>query len=176
MLHWLPGLVALFALAGCTTVAGDPEPGRLLGPPLQRFAADGRISLRQGGRSDHLRFDWQHEPERDVVLFSTPLGQGLAELGREAGGAWLRVPGQAEQRAPDLAALTLRLFGAALPLDELATWLRGARPQLAGEVDGWQVVVTASAPHRGHLLPQRIEALRDEVELKIVVTGWTDLD
>ena len=176
MRRWLHSVLAVVALAGCAELPGDHGAGTKLGPALQRFVADGRISLRQGARSDHLKFDWRHEPERDVVLFSSPLGQGLAELGREASGAWLLVPGQAEQRAADLQTLAHRLFGAALPLEALVAWLGGAQSELLGEVDGWQFAVTESAVYRGHVLPRRIEIRRDDVELRIVIGGWSDHD
>ncbi|MDP2822397.1 MAG: outer membrane lipoprotein LolB [Sulfuritalea sp.] len=169
-------LVCLGALwlAACGGMQEVSEPTQTLGPPLQSFAGNGRISLRQGERSDHLQFDWQHAPERDVVLFSSPLGQGLAELGRNASGAWLLVPGEPERRAPDLGALTQRLFGAPLPLDVLAEWLRGARPALSGEVDGWRIVVTETAPFGQRRLPRRLEVRRDDIELRIVIDGWSD--
>ena len=163
-------------LVACTGLPVGADVNSLLGPPLPRFAADGRISVRQGARSDHLLFDWMHAPERDVVLFSSPLGQGLAELGRDAGGAWLKLPGQAETRAGDLAALTQQLFGAALPLEVLADWIGGSHPGTTGEVDGWRIDVTESAVFRERRLPSRIEVRRDEIELKIVITGWGDHD
>jgi outer membrane lipoprotein LolB len=153
-----------------------PESAPTLGPPLPSFASSGRISLRQGERSDHLQFDWRHASGRDVVLFSTPLGQGLAELGRDAGGAWLRVPGEALRRAPDLEALTQMLFGAPLPLDALAEWLRGARPGPDGDVEGWRIAVPESVPWRQHRLPRRLEARRDDIELRIVIDEWNDVD
>lgn len=169
--------VAVLALAACAElgpIQNDAMPP--LGPALERFTADGRISLRQGDRSDHLQFDWQHAPEKDVLLFSSPLGQGLAELGREPGGAWLRLPGKPEQRAADLPSLAQQVFGVALPLDSLAEWLSGGQPQPEGEVDGWRVAVTESAPYRERRLPRRIEVRRGDVELKIVVGGWGEND
>lgn len=173
-----PALVCLAALwlAACGGMPETSESAQLLGPPLQSFVSNGRISLRQGERSDHLQFDWRHAPGRDVVLFSTPLGQGLAELGRDAGGAWLLIPGEAERRAPDLGALTQSLFGTPLPLDALAEWLRGAQPGPGGEVDGWRISVSESAPWRQHRLPRRLEARRDDIELRIVIDDWGDGD
>ncbi len=180
---WLAGFAALL-LTACGALQEQSGVGESLGPPLQSFAADGRISLRQGQRSDHLQFDWRHAPGRDVVLFSSPLGQGLAELGRDASGAWLVVPGEVERRAPDLSTLAQQVFGTPLPLEALAEWLRGAQPAASGEVDGWRIAVTESALH-GTLsagetaspagkrrLPRRLEASRDDVELRIVIDGW----
>lgn len=171
MRSWLVCL-AVLCVGACAEISPRAGNASALGPALPNFTADGRISLRQGERSDHLQFDWQHAPGRDVVLFSSPLGQGLAELGRDATGAWLAIPGEPERRASDLAALTQRLFGAPLPLDVLAEWLRGAQPGLSGEVDGWQIAVTESAPFGQRRLPRRLEARRDGIELRIVIDGW----
>lgn len=166
--------LARFAALLLTACAAQPDLHVVdhLGPPLERFAAEGRLSLRQGERSDHLQFDWRHAPDGDVVLFSTPLGQGLAELGREASGAWLRVPGQPEQRAADLSGLALKLFGSPLPLASLVEWLGGRHAEMQGEVDGWTITVSESSPYGQHRLPKRIEVRRDEIELRIVVTAW----
>ena len=62
MRHWFAGIAVLMALAGCAEFPLEPDLGPMLGPPLEQFAADGRISLRQGERSDHFRFDWRHAP------------------------------------------------------------------------------------------------------------------
>ncbi len=176
MRRWLAWMVVALVLAGCASQPGKQDVAERLGPPLERFAADGRISLRQGERSDHLQFDWQHAPHREVVLFSTPLGQGLAELGRDTGGAWLKMPGQPEQRATDLPTLTQKLLGVPLPLEILAEWMGGSRAELQGEVDGWTIVVGESTPYRERRLPRRIEVRRDDIELRIVITGWGEND
>ncbi len=170
MRHWLARFAALL-LTACAMLPDHSATDRL-GPPLERFAAEGRLSLRQGERSFHLQFDWRHSPDADVVLFSTPLGQGLAELGRDANSAWLRMPGQTDQRAPDLSGLALKLFGSPLPLAALAEWMGGKHAEMKGEVDGWFITVSETSPFRERRLPKRIEVRRDEIELRIVVTDW----
>lgn len=187
MKAWLLGLVVLLQVA-CAELAPQVDASQGLGPPLESFAANGRISLRQGERSDHLQFDWQHAPGRDVVLFSSPLGQGLAELGRDSAGAWLVTPGEPERRASDLRALAQSLFGAPLPLDVLADWLRGAQPALSGNVDGWHIEVSETTPSGAlsagnsavpsgqRRLPRRLEVRRDDIELRIVIDGWGEND
>jgi hypothetical protein len=45
-----------------------------------------------------------------------------------------------------------------------------------GEVDGWIVTVSESSPYLERRLPKRIEIRRDEIELKLVVTGWSAND
>ncbi len=171
-------------LGACAEMPEGSDAAWTLGPPLQRFSAEGRISLRQGDRRDHLRFRWEHAPESDVVLLMSPLGQGLAELARDASGARLTQPNQAVITDDTLTPLAQRVFGAPLPLEAMADWLRGARPALSGEVDGWRVVISETSAYRTlsagdsasragkHRLLRVIEARREDVEFKLIVDDW----
>jgi outer membrane lipoprotein LolB len=161
-------------LAACADVPDRSGSGKNLGPPVPRFVAEGRIALRQGERRDHLRFRWEHSPGRDVVLLMSPLGQGLAELARDGTGARLVQPHQDAISGDSLRQLAQKVFSAPLPLEAVADWLRGARPELAGEVDGWRVAITeSSAPPPGTSRLLRVmEAARGDVEFKLIVDDW----
>ncbi|MCF8173966.1 MAG: hypothetical protein K9K30_01880, partial [Burkholderiaceae bacterium] len=54
----------------------------------------------------------------------------------------------------------------------LAEWMRGARPALVGEIDGWEVLISDTAPYRQSRLLRVLEARRGEVELKLIVDVW----
>ena len=141
-----------------------------LGPALESFALSGRIALRQGSRSDHLRFDWEHAPGSDMLLLTTPLGQGVARVQRDANGASLVTANGQHRVAANWKVLTQQVFGVELPLDDLPEWLRGARPDRRGEVAGWAVNVTEVSPSRQRrLLPRVIEVHKDDIELRLVV-------
>lgn len=171
MRAWLVCLIALLP-AACAELPPTSVDSLALGPPLARFAAEGRISVRQGERSDHLRFRWEHAPDRDVVLLMSPLGQGLAELTRDAAGARLVRGNQATIAADTLPQLAARVVGAPLPLEAMADWLRGARPDLSGEADGWLVAVSDTSTIRQSRLVRVLEARREDVELKLIVDDW----
>lgn len=171
MRYWLVCLVALFSGA-CAELQPSADSVLTLGPPLVSVSAEGRISLRQGERRDHLRFRWEHTPGSDVVLLMSPLGQGLAELTRDATGARLTQPNQAVIAADTLPQLAQRVFGAPLPLDAMAEWLRGARPALSGEADGWRVVISDTSAFRQSRLLRVMEARREDVEFKLIVDEW----
>jgi outer membrane biogenesis lipoprotein LolB len=59
-----------------------------------------------------------------------------------------------------------------VPLDAMAEWLRGARPALSGEIDGWRVVVTDTSPFRERRLLRVMQARRDDVELTLIIDDW----
>ena len=171
-MRWWLVCLAVLLLAACAEVPRQSDASLTLGPPLQRFTAEGRFSLRQGERRDYVRFRWEHAPETDAVLLMSPLGQGMAELTRDASGARLTQPNQPVIAADTLPQLAQRVFGAPLPLEAMADWLRGARPALSGEVDGWRVTISDTSSYRQHRLLKVMEARREDVELKLVVDDW----
>ncbi|BAO31080.1 outer membrane lipoprotein LolB [Sulfuritalea hydrogenivorans] len=171
MQHWLVCLAALL-MGACAELAPPADSSPRLGPPLASVSAEGRISLRQGERRDHLRFRWEHAPGSDVVLLMSPLGQGLAELTHDKDGARLKQPNQATITADTLPQLAQRVLGAPLPLEAMADWLRGARAELSGEVDGWRVVISDTSAFRQRRLLRVLEAHREDVDFKLVVDDW----
>lgn len=177
MRRWFVVFASLM-LTACAQPGASPESDALLplGPALNHFVAEGRISLRQGARSDHLRFRWEHGPANDTVLLMSPLGQGMAQLERDASGARLKRPGQPDLVAPDLQQLAQNVFGAPLPLELLADRMRGVDAAGVTEFDGWRVQVTDTAPYRQRRLLRVLEASRDDIELRMIVDDWDSSD
>ena len=63
-------------LAGCATVTvTQPRPAV---PDITQFAFVGRLAVRQGDTRHHVNVDWRHDTQRDEILLTTPLGQGVA--------------------------------------------------------------------------------------------------
>lgn len=188
---WFGLLAGVLMLAACAELpftthgATSGLVGTKLGPAIDRFSVSGRLSLRQGERRDPLRFRWEHSPERDSVLLMSPWGQGLAELQRDATGARLLRGTQAPMVAENMRQLTEAVFGTALPLEELANWLRGVYADTAGEVDGWQVNVrdVASYPSNGlsskrlpSVLPRQIDVQKEGITMNVQVDAWDNPD
>lgn len=168
---------ALTALAGglvlgaCATLPQVEATREPLGPALVVFEISGRLALRQGERSDHASFEWRHSSDSDEIVLTSPLGQDLARIGRDANGAWLARGGDERVVADTLNALATKLFGAPLPFSALAVWVSG-EGGWAGVVDGWRVAVTEAVPYRQRRLPRRIELRRDDVELVLLIREW----
>jgi hypothetical protein len=175
MLRRLVWLVALLALAACAE----------LGPTCQRARAGpgsgGRASSSTGAFrcvraivATICNSDWQHAPGQDVVLFSSPLGQGLAELGRDAGGALAQATRQAgaacRRTLPQLAQQHLFHAPAAGRDRRLAAW----RTSGAGRRSRWLArhAITETSPYRQRRLLRVMEGRRGDVEFKLIVDGW----
>ncbi len=127
---------------------------------------------------------WRHAPGRDNILLSGPLGQGLAELVRDESGARLTTAERHEYSAPDLEQLSAQVFGFALPLTGMAHWIVGdvettqrdtaARP-LTLVVDGWNIDYLDWEAPRPDALPMLIDMRRDDLEVRLKITEWQDL-
>ena len=179
--------LAALALGGCAGLPAPPAaqaPGGCdasgpLGPPQATFDIDGRIALRQGQRTDHLRFTWRHTADSDQLTLDTALGQGLAQLVRHAGGATLSLADGRQRTASDWRGLARDVLGDDVPLDELPEWLRGARPEREGVVGPWHVTVSAisvvadpaSLANGCRRLPRLMDIESEHVALRLLVDG-----
>lgn len=172
------------ALAGCATAPQVVAPARPEGDAP--FAIEGRLSARHGNDGLSANFRWTHAPPIDVLVVTTPMGQGIAEIRGDASVGRVEVRGAngLTDEAPDWSTLTERALGAPVPVDGLAAWMQGlvlpAAPHrrerdAAGRVaqlhqDGWQVVydyADAAATR-----PARLRLTRADIEVRIVVDHW----
>jgi outer membrane lipoprotein LolB len=146
------GLVAV--LAGCAT---PPRIGVAFVDAAAadaRFELAGRLSAKHGDNAVAASFRWTHAPDADLLVLSTPLGQGLARLSGSVDGVVLELADGAVARAGDWEALTREALGVPVPVRGLASWVRG-RPHPAspstlerdasGRVlllrqDGWEIL------------------------------------
>ena len=188
-----PTLV-LFILAllvgGCGTLSGPSTAT----PATQRdaltaFALEGRFALRHEDHNYSGRLSWRHDGADNEVLLASPFGQGIARITTSASGAELTASDGKTYAAADAQTLTRELLGYALPLTELADWVRGRgvgaasapveRDALDRPVrlrhDAWQIDFeydTADA----QALPARLFAKNaNGMELRLRIDAWTDL-
>ncbi|MBI4986754.1 MAG: outer membrane lipoprotein LolB [Rhodocyclales bacterium] len=148
---------------------------------IAAFSFDGRISVRHDETRDSVNIDWRHRPETDEILLTTSLGQGVAQLHRDAGGARLVKSDKEVIAAADWEELSGRVFGFPLPLSDLPRWLladvapsafdlRG-RPQ-AAQAAGWQIRYLDYESDLPGALPVLVELRRDRIELRLKVDTW----
>lgn len=162
------GLLALL-FAGCATVSGVvPRPAA---HEIQQFSFVGRLAVRQGETRHHVNVDWRHNPQRDEVLLATPLGQGVAELVRDAGGARLTLADKRSFAASDWSALSRQVFGFPLPLGASSRWLLGD----VSNTEGWRVSVVERESEQPGALPTVIELERDDIGVRLKIDEWIEV-
>lgn len=162
-------LVILSLLAGCATT---PSPTQR--PPVEAiatFAFVGRLAVRQGETRHYMKIDWRHDRAADEILLTTPLGQGVAEITRDAAGARLVLADQRRYAAGDWSELSEKVFGFRLPLETSMRWLFGR----IDDTDGWCVTVTERAGDAPDALPLALELERDDIHVRLKIDEWGEV-
>ena len=177
----------VFALSGCAGLGERAE----LTPPreaLGAFELEGRFALRHGEQQFSGRLSWRHVGGENVVLLSSPFGQGLAEIVTDPLGARLTTSDGKTYQSADGEGLTARVLGYPLPISKLADWLRGRGNEsglrdslgrlLRLESEGWAIDYgydqesVSSPPSRLVLTGQ---AGGEATELRLRIDRWTPL-
>lgn len=158
----------LTLLAGCAIVPVTPAASLPLATEITQFAFNGRLAVRQNETSHHLNIDWRHTPDNDEILLTTPFGQGVAELSRDASGARLILADQRSLAANDWNALAREVFGIPLPLDRVHRWLIGD----LSDTRGWRIEILERENQEG--LPSLLELERDDIKVRLKIDAWQE--
>ncbi|HZQ72508.1 MAG TPA: lipoprotein insertase outer membrane protein LolB [Burkholderiales bacterium] len=170
---WL--LLALLAGA-CVQAPTRPPPADVV------FDIAGRLAARYAEESFSGGFTWRHAGASDDMLITSPLGQGVARIERDAGSVVLTTAEPREYRAADAESLTEQVLGFRLPLAGLADWVRGApSPGSPAQEErdekgrlkslsqaGWRIEYQDYAGER----PSRLRLAYPGIELRLAITQW----
>jgi outer membrane lipoprotein LolB len=177
-------LLLALALSGCASSPPIPLAQRNI-PLSPNWTLQGRIGIKTDDESLSGQIHWQHRPDSDEVLMTSPLGQGVARIERNADGVTLDVPNRPARHAPDAESLTHEALGYGLPVSGLTWWMQ-ARPAPgrafeatyddAGRIaqlkqDGWVIhylQYSADAPWR----PRKVELVREGLVIRLVADDW----
>ncbi len=175
---------ACLLIAGCAAIEEQPAPA---GPIGDAFYLSGRVSVKFGTEAASGRITWQHDAASDELLFSAPLGQGVARIVWRDAVASLTTSDQKLYQASDVESLTEQVLGWRLPLAGMPDWVRGrpaagapAQTQVDGSQrltqlrqSGWLVEFLDYARENG--LPSKLRMSRQDVELRLVIDQWRGL-
>lgn len=185
----LYALTSAVMLTGCAQMPGSSSeehfPMRPARDSIKAFSLAGRIAVRHDQQQYVANITWRHAPASDEILLATPLGQGIAELSRNAGGTRLVTAERREYTAPDWQALSTQMFGFALPLELLPGWLVAAVPATAlgvtydgvGRARGmvaakWQVAYLGYQNEAADALPSLIELQHGDTHVRLKIDDW----
>jgi outer membrane lipoprotein LolB len=169
-------------LAACQPLPPRTDiPVRAAHAGMTAFTMEGRVAAHRDDNHHYANISWRHADAVDDIVLSTPLGQGVAELVRDAGGARLTAADGKTVAADDWEDLSARVFGFALPLEGMPRWLLGdveptrrdaqGRPQ-AALADGWAIAYLGYESDAADALPVLMEFRRDDIEVRLKVDSW----
>lgn len=175
-------LVLLVVVAGCATPIAGPPVATPSWPA--NWTLQGRIGIQTDEQSMSGNIRWRHHAETDEVLMTSPLGQGVARIVRDADGVLLEMPNRPPLRAPDAESLTRDALGYELPVAGLVWWVQGrpapgraaeVRHATAGQLsrlrqDGW---VIDYLQYTADARPRKLVVAREGLEIRLVADSWT---
>lgn len=164
---------ALALLLGACALAPKTGPLPDLAGVPSAFEMTGRLSLRQGDRSDIAKLRWTHRPRGDLWVIASPLGNEVARIESDAQGATLTQADGSGVQADSFADLTERVLGVALAPRSLARWLHGGAPE-ASDSD-WSVRVEERQRAGSIDIARRMSARRGDVTVRLVVDEYRAL-
>ena len=167
--------------AGCAAIKEQPAPSEPIG---DAFYLSGRVSVKYGAEAASGKIAWQHGVASDDLLFSTPLGQGVARIVRRDALVSLTTSDQKVYQAADVETLTEQVLGWRLPLTGLPDWVRGraaagapVQTRLDGSQrlaelrqSGWLVEFLEYKTQNGP--PALLRLSRQDVEIRLAIDQW----
>lgn len=154
-------------------------------PVAEPFDILGRVLASSEGRAFSANFRWRHVGADNEIWLMTPVGQTLAHIAADDGGAILTTSDQQEYRAMSVEGLTRQALGWPLPLAQLQHWIRGgtvpdsavaavtrdARGRLSSlEQEGWRIRYVY--PEIDGNLPRQLELTQGGQRIRMVVDEW----
>lgn len=175
-------LLTALALSGCAGLFPSPPPVSTTGPTQalpSHWAVAGRLAVKASGKGSYANFDWKRQNGVDTFDITTPLGQTVARLARDASGVHLTTRGETH-RAGSAEQLTQTLLGWPLPLDNLPYWLAGMpAPGVASEAgvdgfaqQGWRIELADFQDTPYGRRPGRVQLSRPDLELRFAMHQW----
>jgi len=191
----------LSALAGCVSVsASKTEPStaaqNLRAQHLQQlatikqFSVQGRIGVQTNNKGFSGGLQWQHRSTEDDISLYSPLGSQVASITKTADQVVLKDSSGNSFSAVDAETLTQQTLGWKLPLTGLADWSIG-RPTQSPiqssnwneqglltnlEQDGWKIEYDNYQQQGAYMLPGKIFLKSDQLNLKLLVEQWNNLE
>ena len=151
----------------------------------------GRVAISNGRKGGSGRIDWQQQGDTYTVSLSAPVTRQSWRLSGGSRGARLDGIEGGPREGADAARLLRDATGWEIPVEALGDWVRGVSaqglPQATMQFDsqghlshmeqgGWAIdyrwpEATSAAP----VLPQRVDAVKGEAKVKLIVDEWAPI-
>ena len=182
MRAWTATALLALLLGGCASVS-PVSPAIEVPFQSDSWILQGRIGVLSDEQNLSGQIRWQHREDRDELLMTSPLGQGVARIVRNGECVALEMPNQPTRHARDADTLTREALGYVLPVTGLTWWVQ-ARPapgrafeatrDAAGRLtqlkqDGWTIDYLQYA---ADARPRKLTVAREGLEIRLVADSW----
>jgi len=155
---------------------------------IDSWRIKGKLAYRNNDDSGSAWFDWTQHGDDFTIYLSGPFGVGTVQINGNAQTITLSQPGEADISSHSSSALTQRLFGWQLPVEQMRAWVRGIPASSSSRViktfdekdlldslqeDGWQLNISGyQAGPRGQL-PSKIKGNSGELAFTLLLKAWS---
>lgn len=181
-----PAWLLLIFISGCATLDRPDGESVTTADELTDWSFEGRLGIDDGRQSWQSSVHWVQQGESYRIDLIGPLGQGRMAIrggpdgvGLHSGDQWLY--------ADDPDELLLQATGFSVPVSGLRHWLLGlttpdpaAQPVADAEgrlrqlrQTGWLITYPTYIVVDGYSLPQRLQAVREEITVRLLINRWT---
>jgi len=195
------GFIALLLLliSACAPLQKQPDAAIHLPPSswpahqtamqaIDSWQLKGKLAYRNDGDSGSLWFDWTQQGDNFNIYLSGPFGVGTVQISGNAQTITLSQPGEADISSHSASALTQRLFGWHLPVEQMRFWIRGLPTGPSANViktfndkglpetlqeDGWQLNISRYQSGPRGQLPGKIKGHSDKLTFTLLLKDWT---
>ena len=193
---FLPWVLLFVVLSACSTVQqveSDPSAAALRYQTrfeslsaIDNWSLEGRLAISNDDDGGSGHFSWKKQPHSDRMDFHGALGRGAWRLEADKNGAVLEMSDGTVHQAGSIGDLVSNRVGWAIPVDQLAWWVRGlAAPGESGQrilgdegklvelhQTGWTIEFSAYRVFDGIELPVKLTAQRADSRVKLAIKRW----
>lgn len=195
------GVMALFLLliAACAPLQTAPNTATQTPPPswpahraamqaIDSWQLKGKLAYRSDAESGSAWFDWRQHGDKFTIYLSGPFGVGTVQISGNAQAITLSQPGEADIHSHSSSALTQRLFGWQLPVEQMRSWIRGIAASSSSRViktfneadlldslqeDNWQLTISRYQTGPYGQLPGKIKGRSDKLAFTLLLKEWS---
>lgn len=153
---------------------------------MHHWFVSGRAAINNGTESWHVNLLWLQQGDEYQIRLSGPFGAGQVQLKGNAGQVELLMADEKSYYSSDIDTLLYERTGVKMPVAELRYWLLGLPSpghSQSASVDGhgrlsklqqrdWRVRYKRYMPVNGLVLPSKIFADKQELDVRVVIDEW----
>ena len=147
----------------------------------------GKLAYRNDHDSGSAWFDWAQHGDSFTIYLSGPFGVGTVKISGDSQTITLSQPGETDISSHSASALTQRLFGWQLPVEQMRAWIRGLPASSSNRViktfnaqgllntlqeDGWQLAISRYQHEPPGPLPGKIKGHSDKLTFILLLKEW----
>jgi outer membrane lipoprotein LolB len=153
---------------------------------LRDWRLEGKLAVNDGKEGGSGKLDWHEQPGGSSLSFRGALGRGAWRLRSNETGAALELADGTTRHADTIEQLVIEYVGWSIPVEHLASWVRGLAAPGQWEMreldeqgslralsqNGWRIEYGSYKEITGIEMPRKLTARRNDYTVKLVISQW----